>query len=145
MNFVFLSLVNAFSTSSSAAPFFTSTLSGVGSKWSTLVLLRLTPVTDLGPVIRTKFLSTTSTITHFLPVSRPTSFTQIRPTSILGIMIHRVLFAAVDSRAINKGSPSVEVCSSCFLGEKISHFFDSKGLRLFNRVRAGVYLNIVNA
>ena len=132
MNFVFLPLVKAFSTSSSGAPFFTSTLSGVGSKWSTLVRLRLTPVTAFGPVIKTKFLSTTSTTTHFLPVSRPTSFTQIRPTSMLGIMFHRCLFAAVDSRAINKRSPSTESCSSSFLGDEFSDFSDNEGFSLFD-------------
>jgi hypothetical protein len=50
-----------------------------------LTLLLLTPVTFFGPVISTKLLSMTSIMTHFLPVSRPASFTQILPTSIAGI------------------------------------------------------------
>jgi len=71
-------------TSSSEAPFFMSMLSSVGSKCLTLVLRLLIPLIFLGPVIKTKFLSTTSTMTHFLPASRPKSLTQILPTSMLG-------------------------------------------------------------
>ena len=46
--------------------------------------LRFIPETALGPVISAKFLSTTSTIMHFFPASRPTILTQILPTSIAG-------------------------------------------------------------
>jgi len=49
-----------------------------------LARLRFIPEIVLGPVIRTKFLSTTSTITHFFPASRPKILTQILPTSIAG-------------------------------------------------------------
>src|SRR5207244_12802845 len=49
------------------------------------VLLRPTLEIFCGPVTRTKFLSITSTMTHFCPVSRPLSLTQTRPTSMVGI------------------------------------------------------------
>jgi hypothetical protein len=68
----------------SVAPRFISTQSVVGCKCSTFARLRFMPVTSLGPVISAKFLSTTSTITHFFPASRPTTLTQIFPTSIAG-------------------------------------------------------------
>jgi hypothetical protein len=71
-------------TSSSDAPLGISILSWRGSTWFMLTLLLLTPVTFFGPVISTKLLSMTSIMTHFLPVSRPASFTQILPTSIAG-------------------------------------------------------------
>src|SRR5213593_4292683 len=81
----FFAFSAVFDTSSSDAPFLTSRLSLVGSRCFTFVLLRLTPLNFLGPVTRTKFLSTTSTMTHFLPASRPLSLTHILPTSMLGI------------------------------------------------------------
>src|SRR5437870_9040627 len=59
-------------------------VSGVGSSCLTLVRRRRTPFTFLGPVIRTKFLSITSTMTHLRPASLPLSLTQTRPTSIVG-------------------------------------------------------------
>src|SRR5438132_7785921 len=71
--------------SSSEAPFLISMESSVGSRCFTFVLLRRTPEIFCGPVTRTKFLSITSTITHFCPVSRPLTFTQTRPTSMVGI------------------------------------------------------------
>lgn len=49
-----------------------------------LTLRLLMPVTDLGPVTRTKLLSARSTMTHFLPASLPTTFTHILPISIAG-------------------------------------------------------------
>ena len=49
------------------------------------VLRLLMPVIVFGPVINTKLLSIMSTITHFLPASRPVNFTQILPTSIAGM------------------------------------------------------------
>src|SRR5260370_3951416 len=81
----FLPLPIAFATSSSEAPFLISRVSSVGSMCLTFVLLRRTPEAFGGPVTSTKFLSITSTMTHFCPVSRPLSFTQTRPTSMMGI------------------------------------------------------------
>src|SRR5881296_3254420 len=81
----FFPLPMAFATSSSEAPFLMSIVSSVGSMCLTFVLLRRTPEIFGGPVTSTKFLSITSTITHFCPVSRPLSFTQTRPTSMVGI------------------------------------------------------------
>src|SRR3989441_10006385 len=81
----FFPLPMAFVTSSSEAPFLISMESSVGSICFTFVLLRRTPEIFWGPVTRTKFLSITSTMTHFCPVSRPLSFTQTRPTSMVGI------------------------------------------------------------
>src|SRR6266849_2189903 len=81
----FFPLPMAFPTSSSEAPFLISKVSSVGSMCLTFVLLRRTPEIFGGPVTSTKFLSITSTMTHFCPVSRPLSFTQTRPTSIMGI------------------------------------------------------------
>lgn len=72
-------------TSSSDAPREMSILSGSILRWFTLALLLLTPVAFCGPVISTKLLSITSIMTHFRPVSRPTCFMQILPTSIAGI------------------------------------------------------------
>src|SRR5712664_1042353 len=83
----FFPLPMAFPTSSSEAPFLISKVSSVGSMCLTFVLLRRTPEILGGPVTRTKFLSITSTMTHFCPVSRPLSFTQTRPTSMVGIGI----------------------------------------------------------
>ena len=59
--------------------------SSVGSRCFTFVLRRRTPETFLGPVMRTKFLSITSTMMHLCPASRPLSLTQTRPTSMVGI------------------------------------------------------------
>jgi hypothetical protein len=56
-----------------------------------LTRLRLTPVTFLGPVTRTKLLSMTSTMTHFLPVSRPAIFMHILPTSTAGTCLSSLL------------------------------------------------------
>src|SRR5467141_5384399 len=81
----FLPLPIAFDTSSSEAPFLISIVSSVGSLCLTFVLLRRTPDISGGPVTSTKFLSITSSMTHFCPVSRPLSFTQTRPTSMVGI------------------------------------------------------------
>src|SRR5256886_1348807 len=81
----FFPLPMAFATSSSEAPFLMSIVSSVGSMCLTFVLLRRTPEIFGGPVTSTQFLSITSTITHFCPVSRPLSFTQTRPTSMVGI------------------------------------------------------------
>src|SRR2546426_9182646 len=83
----FFPLPMAFVTSSSVAPFLMSIVSSVGSMCFTFVLLRRTPEIFCGPVTSTKFLSITSTMTHFCPVSRPLSFTQTRPTSMVGIGI----------------------------------------------------------
>src|SRR6266849_8566278 len=81
----FFPLPIALATSSSDAPFLISIVSSVGSMCLTFVLLRRTPEIFGGPVTSTKFLSITSSMTHFCPVSRPLSFTQTRPTSIVGI------------------------------------------------------------
>src|SRR2546427_3094581 len=83
----FFPLPIALATSSSDAPFLISIVSSVGSMCLTFVLLRRTPEIFGGPVTSTKFLSITSTMTHFCPVSRPLSFTQTRPTSMVGIGI----------------------------------------------------------
>src|SRR5438093_25185 len=66
----FFPLPMAFATSSSEAPFLMSIVSSVGSMCLTFVLLRRTPEIFGGPVTSTKFLSITSTITHFCPVSQ---------------------------------------------------------------------------
>lgn len=68
-------------TSSSVAPRLISMVSCRGSMWFMFALRLLTPVTFLGPVISTKFLSVTSTTTHFFPASRPRIFMHILPTS----------------------------------------------------------------
>src|SRR5260370_38679231 len=81
----FFPLAIAFGTSSSEAALLISIVSSVGSMCLTFVLLRRTPEIFGGPVTSTKFLSITSSMTHFCPVSRPLSFTQTRPTSIVGI------------------------------------------------------------
>ena len=78
----------AFISSSSDSPRLMLTFLSVGSIWLTLTRLLLTPLSCLGPVIKTKFLSTMSTTIHFLPDSRPKSFTQTLPTSIAGIASH---------------------------------------------------------
>ncbi len=78
---------NAWETSSSEAPRFTSILSCRGRIWFILTRLRLTPVTFLGPVTNTKLLSMTSIMTHFLPFSRPSCFTHNLPTSIAGMFL----------------------------------------------------------
>src|SRR6266851_2841635 len=67
----FFPLPIAFATSSSEAPFLISIVSSVGSMCLTFVLLRRTPEIFGGPVTSTKFLSITSSMTHFCPVSRP--------------------------------------------------------------------------
>lgn len=71
-------------TSSSVAPRLISMVSCSGSMWFMFALRLLTPVIFWGPVISTKFLSVTSTMTHFLPASRPRIFTHILPTSAAG-------------------------------------------------------------
>jgi hypothetical protein len=78
-------------TSSSDAPRLTSMLSCWGERWFMLTRLRLTPVSFLGPVTKTKLLSITSITTHFFPFSRPACLTHILPTSIAGTF----LFASV--------------------------------------------------
>lgn len=74
-----------FVTSSSDAPRLMSILSCRGMIWLMFTLLRLIPVSFFGPVTKTKLLSITSMITHFLPFSRPACFWHIRPTSIAGM------------------------------------------------------------
>jgi hypothetical protein len=69
----------------SVAPRFILMMSWVGSTCVMFVRLRFTLVTALGPVMSMKLLSTRSTTTQFLPVSRPATFTHILPISIAGI------------------------------------------------------------
>jgi len=68
--------------------------------WFTLTLFLLTPVTFLGPVMMTKLLSITSTMTHLLPVSRPANFTHILPTSTAGTLVQTPL------KRINREPPA---------------------------------------
>jgi hypothetical protein len=81
---VFPKSLSALATSSSDAPRFILIFSSVGLMWFMLTRRLLTPLTDLGPVIKTKFLSIKSTMTHLFPFSRPVNLTQILPTSIAG-------------------------------------------------------------
>ena len=78
-------------TSSSDAPRLMSSLSGRTFTWFMLTLFLFTEVTFLGPVTRTKLLSITSIITHFLPASRPAVFSHILPISTAGVFLASLL------------------------------------------------------